>query len=235
MMSHYDFYIRSLKSPKNLGFHLDFWGYMLSGQPDTYLGDFWQTDGQDDGGIHVNNGVINKWYYLLTDGDSGINDNGDFYNISGIGMSKSMKIIYYAMTSGLLNSSQFSDAREATIESAIELFGECSIEHQQTVDAWHAVGIGGLNNCNTTFIAENVNNEDFKVYPNPTNSILNFELPSCSKSVITITNLSGEILQKFDSSDIYFSINLDSLLSGMYMITIDNGKQIVTKKIILNK
>ena len=87
----------------------------------------------------------------------------------------------------------------------------------------------------TVFSTENVNNEDFKVYPNPTNSILNFELPSCSKSVITITNLSGEILQKFDSSDIYFSINLDSLLSGMYMITIDNGKQIVTKKIILNK
>lgn len=234
-VANYDFYIRSLKSPKNLGFHLDFWGYMLSGQPDTYLGDFWQTDGQDYGGIHVNNGVINKWYYLLTDGDSGINDNGDFYNISGIGMSKSMKIIYYAMTSGLLNSSQFSDAREATIESAIELFGECSIEHQETVDAWHAVGIGGLNNCNTTLIAENVNNEDFKVYPNPTSSILNFELPSCTKSIIQISNLSGEILLKFETSDIFFSTNLDSLVSGMYMVAIDNGRYIVTKKIILNK
>jgi Zn-dependent metalloprotease len=230
-----EFNKRSFSAPKTLGTHLDLFGNKLTGQPDTYYGEFWQSDSQDSGGIHINSGVINKWFYLLSDGDSGVNDNGDFYNLSGIGMSKSMKIAYYTMTSGLLNSSQFSDAREASIEAAIELFGNCSVEHQQTVDAWYAVGIGGLNNCNTTFIAENVNNEDFKVYPNPTNSILNFELPSCSKSVITITDLSGKILELFDSSDIYFSINLDSLLSGMYMIKIDNGKQIVTKKIILNK
>jgi Zn-dependent metalloprotease len=234
-IANYDFYKRSLKDPKNLGFHLNFLGDLIAGQPDTYLGDFWQSDAQDDGGIHINNGVINKWYYLLTVGDSGTNDNGDSYNISGIGMSKSMKILYHAMTSGLLNSSQFDDAREASIESAIALYGECSFEHQQTTDAWYAVGVGGLNGCNATFIAENLLNDDFKVYPNPTSSILNFELPSCTKSIIQISNLSGEILLKFETSDIFFSMNLDSLVSGMYMVAIDNGRYIVTKKIILNK
>jgi Zn-dependent metalloprotease len=226
---------RSLSAPKTLGTHLDNIGSNVLGQPDTYFGEYWQYDNQDSGGIHINSGVINKWFYLLTDGDSGINDNGDYYNISGIGMLKSINILYHAMTTGLISSSQFSDAREATIESSIELYGECSIEHQQTTDAWYAVGIGGLNNCNTTYTSENLNYDDYKIYPNPTSSEINFELPSCSKSIIKITNLSGEVLQKIETSDIYFSIQLESLQSGLYMVTIDNGRFIVTKKITLSK
>ena len=230
-----DFNKRSLSEPKTLGLHLDSFGNLILGQPDTYDGEFWQNDGQDDGGIHINSGVVNKWFYLLSDGESGTNDNGDFYDISGIGMSKSMEIAYYTLTSGLLNSSQFIDARIASIESAIELFGECSQEHQQTENAWFAVGIGAMNNCNDLNTNENNGDLDFKVYPNPTNSQLNLKLPSYSNSVIEITDLSGEILQRFETNDLHFSINLDSFTNGMYFITLYNGCQKVTKKITLNK
>ena len=31
-------------------------------------------------------GVQNKWFYLLTVGEAGVNDNGDAYDVTGIGM-----------------------------------------------------------------------------------------------------------------------------------------------------
>jgi Zn-dependent metalloprotease len=226
---------RSLSDPKSLGQHKDDFGFLVIGQPDTYLGEFWYPGGYDHGGIHMNSGVINKWFYILTNGESGINDNNDNYNISGIGMSKSMKIVYHTMTSGLLNSSQFTDVRESTIESAIALFGYCSIEHQRTIDAWYAVGIGGLNECQMTLTEENIADGEILIYPNPTSSILYFELPSSENYTVTILDLSGKNVQSFTSKEIYFSRNIESLCNGTYIVQIQNGMQIINKKIYINK
>jgi len=54
--------------------------------PDTYLGDFWYVGGDDNGGVHTNSGVQNKWFQLLTDGGTGTNDNGEDYDVIGIGI-----------------------------------------------------------------------------------------------------------------------------------------------------
>lgn len=226
---------RSLSDPKSLGHHLNNFGNPELGQPDTYFGEFWQLDGQDQGGIHVNNGVMNKWFYILTNGEIGINDNNDYYNISGIGMSKSMEIAYLSMTSGLMNSSQFTDVRESTIESAIELYGNCSVEHQRTVDAWYAVGIGQMNDCQTTLTEDNFVNEEMLIYPNPANSELIFELPSSDTYTITILDLSGKQVLSYNSLEIYFSMNIENLSNGTYIVQINNGVQIANKKIIISK
>jgi len=66
----------------------------LSAQPDTYQGNFWHTGSSDNGGVHTNSGVMNFWFYLLAEGGSGINDNGDIYNVSGIDKIKAAKIVY---------------------------------------------------------------------------------------------------------------------------------------------
>ena len=34
--------------------------------PDTYKGTYWHTAPSDNGGVHVNSGVQNYWFYLLT-------------------------------------------------------------------------------------------------------------------------------------------------------------------------
>jgi bacillolysin len=230
-----DTYKRSLSDPKSLGHHLNTFGIPELGQPDTYFGEFWQLDGQDQGGIHVNNGVMNKWFYILTNGEIGINDNNDYYNISGIGMSKSMEIAYLSMTSGLMNSSQFTDVRESTIESAIELYGYCSVEHQRTVDAWYAVGIGQMNDCQTTLTEDNFVNEEMLIYPNPANSELIFELPSSDTYTISIFDLSGKQVLSYNSLEIYFSMNIENLSNGTYIVQINNGVQIANKKIIISK
>ncbi len=110
--------------------------------PDTYHGQFWEYSAFDNGGVHINSGVQNFWYYLLSDGGSGTNDNGDSYNVSGIGIDSAAAIAYRNLDTYLTPSSQFADARFGSIQAAIDLFGECSNEMIQTINAWAAVGIG---------------------------------------------------------------------------------------------
>lgn len=58
---------------------------------DTFEGSNWYSPTDfafDRGGIHYNNGVQNHWFYLLSEGGSGENDNGDAFNVNGIGIAK---------------------------------------------------------------------------------------------------------------------------------------------------
>ncbi len=117
------------------------------GDPDTYKGDFWASTANpnpfnDWGGVHTNSGVANHQFYLLTEGGSGTNDNGDSYSVTGIGITKAAKIWYRAQTTYLTTNSQYSDARNATVNAAIDLYGDGSQEHIQVQNAWHAVGVG---------------------------------------------------------------------------------------------
>ena len=120
------------------------------GDPDTYFGDYWAPlGGGDAGGVHTNSGVQNFWYYLLTEGGTGTNDNGDAYDITGIGFEASDAIAFRNLTVYLTPSSQFADARFYAIESATDLFGVCSFEVEQTANAWYAVGVGDIYNPET--------------------------------------------------------------------------------------
>lgn len=51
----------------------------LKGQPDTYQGEMWYDGSEDNGGVHFNSGVQNFWFYLLSEGGSGVNDRGFSY------------------------------------------------------------------------------------------------------------------------------------------------------------
>lgn len=131
--------------------------------PDTYgAGTWWQDPdcpspnvANDFCGIHFNSGVLNKWFYLLTEGsgkafspglnkpafDDEINDKGNSYSVEGIGLSKSEKIVYGANLL-LLPNSKFADMRAASIDIARSIYGPCSNEVEQTIRAWYAVGVG---------------------------------------------------------------------------------------------
>jgi len=112
------------------------------GHPDTYFGNFWAPlDGGDNGGVHTNSGVQNYWFYLLSEGGSGVNDNGYNYNITGIGLTDAAKIAYRNLTVYLVPSSKYEDARLATINSAIDLFGNTSQQFYSILEAWNAVGV----------------------------------------------------------------------------------------------
>ncbi len=113
------------------------------GDPDTYEGTGWiEPGGPDNGGVHTNSGVQNYWYHLMCEGGAGINDNGDAYNVSGVGMDTAATIAFRNLTVYLFPNADFSDARFYSIISAQDLYGDCSPQVETTTNAWYAVGVG---------------------------------------------------------------------------------------------
>lgn len=117
-------------------------------QPHTYgFNDpFWHdpADPFNDGGIHINSGVQNHWFYLLTEGGSGVNSNGDGYAVTGIGLAKALQIVYRNLTTYLTATTAplYLDAWQGALMSAADLFGADSEEYKSVQNAWYAVGIG---------------------------------------------------------------------------------------------
>jgi len=112
--------------------------------PDTYQGLYWYTGAADNGGVHINSGVQNFWYYLLCQGGSGINDHGFAYSVAGIGMDKARMIAYRNNSYYLTPSSQYADAAFYSLLAANDLYGNCSPEAMAVKNAWDAVGLYGL-------------------------------------------------------------------------------------------
>ncbi|MBP9883360.1 MAG: M4 family metallopeptidase [Chitinophagales bacterium] len=117
--------------------------------PDTYKGLNWigtlnctPNNNNDACGVHTNSGVQNFFFFLLSIGGSGTNDNADAYNVSGIGINDAADIAYRALTVYLTSTSKYHDAREAWIRAANDLFGSCSDEALAVGNAWYAVGVG---------------------------------------------------------------------------------------------
>lgn len=122
--------VRSLENPN------------VANQPDTYQGTYWATGSADNGGVHTNSGVLNHWFYILSVGKSGTNDNNDSYNVTGIGIDKAAAISYRTESQYLTSSSNYADCRTKSIQAAEDLYGAGSDEVIQTTNAFYAIGVG---------------------------------------------------------------------------------------------
>lgn len=80
----------------------------------------------DGGGVHVNSSITNHAAYLIG---------------QELGREKLGKIYYRALTVYLTSNSDFSDARNAIVQSAIDLYGGGSEEEQAVHSGFDAVGI----------------------------------------------------------------------------------------------
>jgi Zn-dependent metalloprotease len=226
---------RSLKDPNSMGIHFDASGNQQTGQPDTYNGTYWYTGSLDNGGVHINSGVQNKWFHVLAHGDDGYNDLSNYYHVNGIGMTKAAKIAYYALTSVLLPSSQYSDSRQATVSAAKILYGECSVEHQATIDAWYAVGIGSVNNCSFTASLNEIAPEDVSAFPNPANTVVTFDLPAIADGPIRIMDISGNLVKELKSDLLFFQTDISGFANGIYFVNFNFKSNQVVKRIIVQK
>jgi Zn-dependent metalloprotease len=117
------------------------------GQPDTYLGNYWYYGSGDNGGVHYNSGVLNHWFYLLSEGGSGVNDHGVNFNVNGIGIVKAARIAYYMERHLLGPTSGYNSINSLAQFAAMVLYGAGSPEHQAVEDALDAVGLGYSNFC----------------------------------------------------------------------------------------
>ncbi len=126
--------------------------------PDTYMGQYWYTGTSDNGGVHTNCGVQNYWFYLLSEGGNGVNDNGDSYNVTGIGRMNAALIAYRTLTVYLSSTSEYEDVSYFSTLAAKDIFGACSPQHEATVLAWNAVGINNeyIDHTVASFTADDV-------------------------------------------------------------------------------
>ncbi len=81
-----------------------------------------------------------------------------------------------------------------------------------------------------TLNAANFNKFDFKLYPNPTNNVLNIEITSQVKS-IEIYNIQGQKVKSATQKQ----INVSDLASGIYMIKIQDTENAVSTKKFLKQ
>ena len=111
-------------------------------QPGYYHGTHWYFGSGDQGGVHINSGFINKWFYILAQGEQATNEAGNNYHVSGIGIGNATDLVYHMLTTYLFPSSGFDDLRVYSLQSAIDLYGYCSEEYTAVLKAWDAVGLG---------------------------------------------------------------------------------------------
>jgi len=102
--------------------------------PERYTGQ------QDNGGVHVNSGIANLAYYLLSQG--GKHPRGKTTTeVPALGIDKATQIFYRALTNYLDSNATFQDARNATAQAATDLYGAEAATAVHT--AWTAVGVPG--------------------------------------------------------------------------------------------
>jgi len=102
------------------------------GDPSHYADRY--TGGSDNGGVHINSGIANHWFYLLVKG--GQNADATFASdteVQGIGMASAEQIAFLGFTALPANAT-FCDARASTITMA-------NGNSANVADAWDEVGV----------------------------------------------------------------------------------------------
>lgn len=214
-----DFYtIRSMSNPNDYS------------DPDTYNGTYWYTGTSDNGGVHTNSGVLNFWFYLLTNGGSGTNDKGFSYNVTGLGLTKAQAIAYRTLTTYLVSTSNFGSARTYSIKAAKDL----SYDTNQVKNAWNAVGVGG--GTAPALVMRNSNNaaleavSSSRVYPNPfrNNLHVTFHDEKGGNKIVELVGLNGNTVWRRNMSlkKGMNEINLEtsSFSPGVYFIKVNNKR-----------
>ncbi len=89
--------------------------------------------------VHGSSGIANNAFYLMSEG--GTNRTSGMKVDGGIGIEKSLKIFGRALTTYMTPKTTFSQARDACIKAATDLYGANSVELQKVQQAWSAVGV----------------------------------------------------------------------------------------------
>ena len=179
--------MRDLSNPKMSGGGIFNSSTLSYPQPDTYQGENWVDPANmnyDNGGIHFNNGVFNYWFYLLTEGGNGVNDLEQAYEVEGIGMQKTEKLLMHIILNYLEPEMDYAQMRIVSQYAAIELWGDKSDELAQVHNAWFAVGV-----ADRTLI-ESVEETMLNVYSVDGNVVVETE----ENSMIDVYSLVGQHL-----------------------------------------
>ncbi len=114
--------------------------------------DYWSPAAYD-AEVHAGSGVSSHAYYLLAEGSGRKTIGGFTYDsptydgrtVKGIGRTKATAIFYRALTRYMVSTTDFHDARTATLKAAKDLYGQNSTEYKTVDTAWAAVNVTAAN------------------------------------------------------------------------------------------
>jgi Zn-dependent metalloprotease len=129
---HFGPFIRSYENPGAAG---DPDHYSIRCLPPLCTEDF------DNGGVHINSGIVNQAFYLMVQGGTNRTSGISVRGIGTAQMDRIEAIFYRAFVFYLVPSSTFHDARQATLRAAQELYGAGSVEESTVRQGWDAVGV----------------------------------------------------------------------------------------------
>lgn len=98
-------------------------------------------------GVHHNSGVLNKWFFLITQGEIGINSKLDPYVVLGLGFATTEKIAYL-MELNLTPNAGYANAMTVSLNATATAYGLGSQEYNTVKAAWAAVGLDTANTFN---------------------------------------------------------------------------------------
>lgn len=85
----------------------------------------------------------------------------------------------------------------------------------------------------TSLVSDSTNNNNaISVYPNPVKDVIKIKSSSDSEFKYQLIDALGKVVQSGETRS--QSINVESLLPGVYILSLDNGKEKTTQKIIKN-
>lgn len=219
-------YFRSMSDPNTTP------SFLAPNQPDTYEGNYWAstTSSFDNGGVHINSGVGNHWFYLLSVGGMGINDLGNNYYVNPITIQKAEKIAYKALTTGLTPTASYLDAYNATIIAAVTLYGANSNEWEQVVNAWYAVGIGDAPAATKNYEMQS----KLRVYPNPTTGDeVTIESNLNEATTVEMFDLTGKKVLAPTLLQNRTTINVAGYKTGMYILKFKSNQGEYSHKLMI--
>ena len=97
------------------------------GDPDHYSRRY--TGREDNGGVHINSGIPNLAFATTA------------LAIGGNSWERAGKIWYTALTNRLRQTSNFLEARVATLSAAVDLYGKSTKEYRAVKAGWDKVGV----------------------------------------------------------------------------------------------
>jgi thermolysin len=122
-------YIRSMQNPNSVG------------GPDHYSLRRYIGTTTDNGGVHFNSTIVSHAFYLAVAGGTNRVSRVQVQGIGTANIDRMLRVFYRGFAFFLTPSSQFSDARAATLQAAADLYGAGSTERAQLQQAWTAVGV----------------------------------------------------------------------------------------------
>jgi bacillolysin len=109
------------------------------GDPDHYSERY--RGREDDGGVHINSGIVNHAFFLAIEGGTHRLSQVEVPGVGARNREQIERVFFRAFTMFLPPNATFSMARSATIQAARELYGTSGPVERAIATAWTAVGV----------------------------------------------------------------------------------------------